>query len=45
MLKTKKLIPKIYRISESDDKLVKLNAKKVGGEAEYIRQLIRKGLN
>lgn len=38
-----KLIFRGYRISKEDDKYVKLNAKKFGGESAYIRALIREG--
>lgn len=41
MRKQKKLIPRLYRISEEDDKLVKKRAKKYDSEAHYIRSIIR----
>lgn len=40
----KKLVFKGYRISEKDDKFVKKNAKRFGGESAYIRALIREGI-
>ena len=39
-----RLIKRTYRISGTDDKMVKKNAKKFGGESEYIRKLIREGI-
>jgi hypothetical protein len=39
-----KLIKHTYRISIEDDKLVKKNKKKFGGESNYIRSLIRDGI-
>lgn len=35
------LIKRTYRLSKEDDKVVKRRAKSVGGESEWIRQLIR----
>lgn len=35
-----KLIPRLYRITKKQDLWVKKQAKKCGGEAEYIRGLI-----
>ena len=40
-MKRKPLIARTYRISEKDDKLIKKNAKKFGGESAYLRALIR----
>ncbi len=42
--KVKKLITRLYRISEEDDKLVKKNKKEYGGESACIRALIRTNL-
>jgi hypothetical protein len=43
-MKTSQLIKRTYRITKEDDKLVKKNIKKFGGESAYIRALIREGV-
>ena len=43
MTKKEKLVPRMYRITKEQDKLVKKNAKKYGGEGAYIRALITNG--
>jgi hypothetical protein len=39
--KKPKLIKRTYRISTEDDKLVKKNKKRFGGESAFIRSAIR----
>ena len=43
-MKTSNLIKRTYRITKEQDKAVKKNKKKFGGESEYIRQLIERGI-
>jgi hypothetical protein len=39
-----KYIKRTYRITKEQDKVVKKNAKKFGGESEYIRRLVSEGI-
>lgn len=41
-MKNKKLIVRIFRVSDSDNKIIKRNSKKHDSESAYIRHLIRK---
>lgn len=43
-MKKEEFIKRIYRITPKQDRIVKRNAKKFGGESAYIRTLIEDGI-
>lgn len=44
MAKKNIFIKRIYRITPKQDRIVKRNAKKFGGESAYVRRLIEEGV-
>lgn len=39
-MKKEKLIPKVFRVNKKHNKFIKKEAKRVGGESEYIRGIL-----